>query len=126
MKPGKYDPIAQADASTLMVIRNSFGRDGGPIATLHHSTESLTLKAHIAIDWIAKWAMVAGEPDGEDSSGSQKVRRMTPEEISKHACETVTACWDEFRARNWILDVPHYSDLVSRLKDQEDDNDGPR
>jgi len=119
----KYAPIVEGDRTEVLVIRRDTYNGGPPATLLEHTTEQLTPKARLALEWAARWAMVAAEPDGEDSAGRQKARRLTPAEISTHACDTVAAIWEEFRARGWILDTPPYSELVAKLQDAENGND---
>lgn len=63
-------------------------------------------EARMAIAFVERWAMVAAEPDGEDSSGRQKLRRMTPDEIVNHACQTATLLWAQFERFGWLTDIP--------------------
>jgi hypothetical protein len=65
-----------------------------------------TQKADIALQLAIHWGMVAGMPDGEDTAGHSRMRRMTPDEITAHACDTAAAMWAEFEKRDWLLDVP--------------------
>lgn len=62
-----------AKDQTQVFIRKNFD---GHIVVQQHETEMLTLEARIALSFMEKWALVAAEPDGEDSSGRAKMRRM--------------------------------------------------
>ena len=58
------------------------------------------LKARMAKEMVERWGCVAGMPDGEDSSGRQRWRLRTPEELAQHACDAAD------RERGWLLDLP--------------------
>ena len=76
--------------------------------------------AATAHDIAKHLAMVAGESDGEDSSGRQKLRLMTPEEVATRACDIAEAMWTKFEARGWILDVPEPRLVTPEKKKDED------
>lgn len=62
--------------------------------------------AELASSLAERWGMVAGVPDGEDSSGRSRIRPMTAEEITNHACETAECLYAEFDRRGWIDEIP--------------------
>ena len=53
-----------------------------------HQTELLEDEAKLAMAMIEKWGMVATVEDGEDTTGRQKLRMLTPAELAERAFET--------------------------------------
>ncbi len=78
--------------------------------------------ALFAMQCVERWAMVAGEQDGEDSSGRAKLRRMTPDELVAHACKTAEALSVEFTRRGWLVALPSHEEIEDALRDAEDSN----
>ena len=64
-------------------------------------------EARFAMVLMEKWGMVNAEPDGEDSAGRARLRPATPKEVVNRACELSSLAMDEFRARDWIVDLPN-------------------
>jgi hypothetical protein len=58
--------------------------------------------AILAAQLVESWGMRAETPDGEDKSGRQKLRRVTPKELVAEACDTASLLFKEFNVRNWI------------------------
>jgi len=79
---------------------------------LHRKLE-LDSRGKLAAAFIERWAMVAAEQDGEDTAGRQKLRRLTPEELASHACDTVDAMYRECRIRGWILSIPSLTEIFN-------------
>lgn len=71
-----------------------------------HGTKALQGTARLAATLIERWGLVAAEVEGEDSAGRAKIRRLTPDELVRDACNTAEAAWDEFEKRGWLLDIP--------------------
>lgn len=63
-------------------------------------------RAVFAQAMIERWGCVSCEYDGEDSSGRQKMRIQTPEELVTRACAIAELCTAEFKRRQWALDLP--------------------
>lgn len=74
------------------------------------------MPADWALEIASRWGAVAGHPDGEDSTGRAKLRLMTPDEIVTRSCEVASKLWDEFKRRDWLLDLP------TPKEEQEDDD----
>ena len=70
------------------------------------NTETLHPQGRLAEELLRHLAIVAAVPDGEDSSGRQKMRQMTEEEVVTRANKIADLAWADFRARGWILDLP--------------------
>ena len=99
--------------------------DGGFERGQHFVTKFLhtySREALFALQCVERWAMVAGESDGEDSSGRAKLRRMTPDELVDHACETASALSVEFTRRGWLVVLPSHEGIEDVLRDAEDSN----
>src|SRR5687767_8846104 len=69
-------------------------------------TEVPNEQGELARDLISRFAIIAATPDGEDSSGRQKLRLMTEEECVDRAVHIAALAWEEFRERGWIVDIP--------------------
>jgi len=67
-----------------------------------HENENYEQEAKIAIDFIIRWGCVAAMPDGEDSSGRQKLRLMTTRELVVRATKTAQLLMAHFRKNNLI------------------------
>ena len=79
--------------------------EGHDTPILHKPYEPYTI-AKVAIDMAARWATVAAIPDGEDSSGKQKLRMQTADELAEHACLVAAALWKQFETRGWFFENP--------------------
>jgi hypothetical protein len=106
--PDKITKLAENDDYDINYAVGKYGDKGIVVNT----KINLDNRARLAAAFSEKWAMVAVEPDGEDSAGRQKVRRLTPEELAKHACDTVTALYSQFAQRKWTLHIPSYEDIT--------------
>ena len=67
---------------------------------------ALNARAFLAISMMERWGIVAGEPDGEDSSGRSKLGLMPVEQLVERSCQAADLAFKEFRKRKWILDLP--------------------
>ena len=63
-------------------------------------------QAKFAQDLMHNLAIAAAVPDGEDSSGKQKMRQMTEMEVVYRATKISQIAFADFSARGWILDLP--------------------
>lgn len=106
------------DRVELIATRDYDGRNG----TMVHHLDVYTQEARFAMACAERWGMVAGEPDGEDSAGRQKLRRMTAIEISKHACNVAQRLFGEMRERGMLVPSISYDAIEEALRDAEDRN----
>lgn len=70
-----------------------------------HDDEIIQPEACLAFDLIQKWGLVAGVPDGEDSSGRTKPRLQTPEELVERAFAAAKLAFTEARKRQLVLNA---------------------
>lgn len=82
-------------------------RLGGGKRIVIHRTVELTEPAQLAAGIAERLALVAGVPDGYDEAGRQKFRAMSPEECASRACRIAQELFGEFKARDWLLDLPN-------------------
>jgi hypothetical protein len=75
-----------------------------PVVTIH-STEQPIAEARYAMQLAERFALIAGEDNGEDSAGRQKLRLATPDEVVQRACNIAHLMFTEIRDRNWMLPV---------------------
>ena len=69
-------------------------------------TISLNKRARFAVEFIERWGAIAAIPDGEDSSGRQKLRMMTPQELVTRATQTAEYLFAVLNANGWTVEVP--------------------
>ena len=65
------------------------------------------VRAQYAMDLAKHIGIAFAAPDGEDSSGRQKMKVLTPDEVARRACEISDSIFAIFDSRGWILDLPH-------------------
>ncbi len=70
-----------------------------------HQRRMVDQRASFAMQLMERWGMVAATPDGDDSSGRQKMRHLDPDEVARFACETSQFAFAEFEKRGWIAVV---------------------
>jgi len=66
---------------------------------------------------LEKHAMVAAAPDGEDSSGRQRLRLSTPAELVARCAELVELSYSTAREKGWLVEIIRPSET-----DEEKDN----
>lgn len=119
-----YKKVSENDHVSVYAARaGRFSEGGLPVHIVMHSSRSYGDEAKFAMACVERWGMVAGMPDGEDSSGRAKLRLATPDELVNRACDLAARLSDEFSQRGWIGAVPSIEDLHEALKDVEDRND---
>jgi hypothetical protein len=115
--------IAQTEYFDVHVMRPSrYGENPWPCSVGQHAKVMLDPRATFVLQCIERWAMVAGEPNGEDSAGRQRLRRLTPSEIVDHATKCAAAAFAAFEEQGWAVKVPAFEDIADALKDQENGN----
>ena len=78
---------------------------------LINENEHPELEAKMAISFIEKWGMISGMDDGEDSSGRQKIRMATPEEVVERAFQIAKLTMDKARKDRLIHNAPTFGEL---------------
>lgn len=63
-------------------------------------------KAQLALELCKHFSTLVSEYNGEDSSGRQKLRMMTPAEVTLRACAIADILFDEFTERGWVVKIP--------------------
>ncbi len=96
--------------TTQVGIFDEYGRNSMRKLVVH-DTEHPGMEARLALVLIERWGMVAGEPDGEDSTGRAKLKLSTPEQVIDRACSTAALALEAFRARGWMVDGPDIAEL---------------
>ena len=74
-------------------------------------TLALNQRARFAASFIERWGAVAAIPDGEDSSGRQALRMMTPQELVNRACETADLLFAGLIKAGWAVEVPEAEEV---------------
>lgn len=96
------------DKTVEVVVTEEFARN--PKLILHARIQP-THEAVFAMQCIERWALVSATPDGEDSAGRQKLRRLTTTELVTEACEAAKVAFEMFRERGWLVDIPAWAEL---------------
>lgn len=91
---------------------------GGP-RLIVHDTETAEYEAQAAFQLIERFGSVAAVPDGEDSSGRQRLRLQTPEELVERCFTIARLFMAEARRRNLVHILPDIAELLPR-EDEED------
>lgn len=78
---------------------------GGTEVLIFH-TEVLNERAAMAYELMKHFAVGAAKVDGEDGSGRQKFRLLTPAELAKRACDIAEDAFKEFQKRDWLVTTP--------------------
>lgn len=108
--------MSEVDIKVLDLPRQRFGdglRDHVPPVVVR--TQELAGPAKVAVEMATHWGMIAGTPDGEDSAGRQKLRLLSPDELSNRACQTAQALWMRFERLGWLVAIPE-----PRLRQEEE------
>jgi len=78
----------------------------------------------LAVEMVNRWGMVAGMPDGEDSSGRARLRLATPEELVDRAVEVsnlLNLLFDRLEAEGMTGEDDLWT--ICKCKQQEDDHE---
>lgn len=76
--------------------------------------------AQLAFDIIKQHAMVSAMPDGEDTSGRQKLRLPTPDEFVRRAFNIAETAFCEAMERGLLVKTPDLSEIID-TRDGTDD-----
>lgn len=98
-------------------VQSRYSNDKRMVAI--HQRESATWKARLACALIERWGLVVGAPDGEDSAGRSKGRKMLPAELVAEATEVADLAIEEFRRRGWVIELPSLADIETAKIDKE-------
>jgi hypothetical protein len=82
-----------------------YGRRGGEEVII---TKDWTWneEGELAIRFAERFALISAIEDGYDKMGRQKLRLLTPKEVTQRACELAEKMVAALRKREWILDLP--------------------
>lgn len=69
------------------------------------------MTANLAMQIVERWALVAGEPDGEDSAGRQKMKLPAAATLVARAFDLAEAAFAEAAKRDHLVDVPDLNEL---------------
>jgi hypothetical protein len=85
-----------------------------------HESEILENEARLAMIMIEKWGMVAALPDGEDTTGRQKMRIMTPTELVNRAFITAKLAMAYARKNGLVhIAVDPFDETLNENKEGE-------
>ena len=103
----------------VRVHENRFDVDANaPLVTLHE-TKFMGVEGRIATDFIGRWGMIAGEPDGEDSAGRAKGRLLTPGEVVDRAVEMTELLMKSAKEKGWMVEGPDVRETDQMLEEKE-------
>lgn len=69
-----------------------------------HNMATHGYEAGCALHFVEKWGAISAVPDGEDSSGRQKLRLQTPAELVERATETAALLYSKLRELGWMTE----------------------
>jgi len=94
------------------MIETGMGREFGKIKVTTNETELLEVEARMAADMVIKWGMIVAEPDGEDSSGREKTKLMSVENLVERAFRTAKLILETARRENLIHTPPTLKEIA--------------
>lgn len=103
-------------------VEPKFDRYENHFGLLTHAKYCIDQKVVFAQQIIERWAMVAGEPDGEDAAGRQKLRMQTPTEIVDRACDIAEKAFTAFEERGWVVAMPPVGEQYDMARENSDRN----
>lgn len=71
----------------------------------HRPSHQPNWNARLSENIASKLAFVACEVDGEDTAGRQKVRLLTPQEITSRANDIAECMITDWEKRGWLVEV---------------------
>ena len=121
---GLGQQIAGNDTDEVRVLRPTrlYGDSPWPFSVAVHPRLIADKRAEFAMSCIERWALLAGEVNGEDSAGRSKLRRLTPQEVVTQACECADQAFKAFAERGWLLNIPSAEELADLMKEAENAN----
>ena len=75
------------------------------------------LKARVAMDMAQRFGLISVKPDGEDSTGREKMLLLTPSEVVDRAVSIADQLVNEINKRGWMIPMPHPSEIYDEAKD---------
>ena len=90
-----------------------------------NDTDYFNKKAYVTMEMISRWGMVAGTPDGEDSSGRSKLRLATEKELIERAFKIADLMFDEIELRDWSMNTATFEDMdlaVQNIIEEKENN----
>lgn len=82
-----------------------------------HDKRVPDMRAKFAMVLMERWGMVTAAPDGDDTVGRQKFRRLDPYEVAQYACEVSRHAFDRFEQLGWIADIGDFDAASERASD---------
>ncbi len=107
------------DYVTLSGESNYAGTLRGYGQVLAIKTKGMYTVATLATEIATRFALIAAEPDGEDSAGRQKLRMPNAKELAGRSCEIASELWAEFESRGWLFDLPLPPELPEKARERQ-------
>lgn len=115
--------IGSNDKNEMYAAPTIMGSPRLPLSIVSHPTSMPDQRAFFAMQCIERWGLVAGTPDGEDTAGRSKLRKMSAAEVVQDACEVARIAYEEFSKRGWLIAVPSLDTLADDMKEEIKKND---
>lgn len=109
----------------LPVKHGKFGQQTTYNSVVVHTLEAVTSEGQFMMTIIEKHAMVAGKPDGEDTSGRQKLALTPIEELVDRSAKLARKTFDRMREEGWMVEIPDQNklgEMINRLPKEKDDH----
>lgn len=107
---------------TMVMVPEDFRRDMSAKVIFDHTLVP-DPRAHFAMELARHFSLVAGEIDGEDTAGRQKLRLMSAPEVAQRSCEVAQECFVEFESRGWLAVTPSLEERFAFSEASEEKQD---
>ena len=81
-----------------------------------HDTEQLTKELYFALAIIERWALVAAEPDGEDSAGRQRLMLPSEEALVARAFKIARLTFEHARRNGLVVSLPTMDEMREEVE----------
>ncbi len=108
------------DVIEVRTYKNEFDLGSKPCIRVHERNH-LELRARTSIAFIERWGMVAAVPDGEDTTGRQKLRLATPTELVERACVITEQLFSAMDSKGWITELPSVANVEAKFNTNEEE-----
>lgn len=100
--------ITKAPGYELYAVDGYRNRD---VKVMAHRTEAPTSEGELAMRLVERWGMIMATPDGEDSSGRQKIRAQTPDELVDRALAVSKTLFERMRSSGNVIAIPSLQEI---------------
>lgn len=103
----------------IKVLKSQWANEKEP-HIVRHNTEMLNPQAEFAKELIARWGMVQGFDNGEDTAGRHQFGLMSPSDVVKRAIEVSDLMYKAFADDNMLIEIPTLEEMKIMTAEKED------